>query len=273
MSRGVVARQVVRVARRRLGTLGRSRRLVFLLCVLPAVWSWWAAQASGYAGLPVNMLGQIAGDLVLMGLLAPTVRLAGPGCIQESGLGPPHTDSLATARHCVQLLDPPALLRQLVTDRRASLVHDLRAALQNDIRVEILLPDPAGSAGRAAARRLGLEPGGYGRRLERLLDEVGSGLAQAQWRGLDLRLYSDPVEVCFIRCDRKIWVSMHPNSRALPPDYVALNRRCGTAALFQAYFEHLHSAARPPSRSGGLAQRPTRDLRTRLTDRTDERRR
>ena len=151
-------------------------------------WAWWAAQEGGYAGLPVNVLAQITGDLVLMGLLIPVVRLAEPGCADNTAPVPSHGHSLVTARRCVQLLGSPTLLRQLCTDGSAALVHDLRAALENDIRVEILLPDPTGQAGHAAAGRLGLEPGGYGRCLERLLDELGTGMAQAQWRGLDLAL-------------------------------------------------------------------------------------
>ena len=271
MPRGAVVRRFVRVARHRLGTLGGLQRLAFLSCVVLTVWAWWAAQESGYAGLPVNVLAQITGDLVLMGLLAPAVRLAGPECTENAAPMPSHGRSLATARHCVQLLDSPTLLRQLCDDGSTSLVRDLRTALANDIRVEILLPDPTGQAGRVAASRLGIEPGGYGRRLTRLLDELGTGLAQAQWRGLDLRLYPDPVDVCFIRCDESIWVSMHPNSQARTPNYFPLDRRCGTAALFQTYFERLHSAAQPPACGDRLPQQPTRDIGTRLEHRMDER--
>lgn len=271
MLRGAVVRQVVRVARHRLGTLGGPRRLAFLSCVVLTLWAWWAAQESNYAGLPVNVLAQITGDLVLMGLLAPAVRLAGPQCGQDTGHTPSPGRSLATARHCVQLLDSPTLLRQLCTDGSASLVRDLRAALENDIRVEILLPDPTGRAGRVAASRLGIEPGGYGRRLTRLLDELNTGLAQAQWRGLDLRLYPDPVDVCFIRCDERVWVSMHPNSPARTPDYFPLDQRCGTASLFQTYFERLRSAALPPAYGNCLPQQPTRDIGTRGERCMDER--
>lgn len=270
MTRRAVVRRVVRVARHRLGTLGAPRRLAFLSCAALTVWAWWAAQEGGYAGLPVNVLAQITGDLVLMGLLAPAVWLAGPGCAENTAPMPSHRHSLVTARHCIQLLDSPTLLRQLCTDGSASLVHDLRAALENDIRVEILLPDPTGRAGRVAASSLGLEPGGYGRRLARLLDELGTGLAQAQRRGLDLRLYPDPVDVCFIRCDESIWVSMHPDNQALASDYFALDRRCGTAVLFQTYFERLRSTAQQPTYGDRLRQRPTPNG-TRLDHRRDER--
>ena len=266
MVRGVVIRQTIRKARHRLRVLGGARRLAFASCVALTAWTWWAAQASEYAGLPVNVLGQIAGDLVLMGLLAPLARRVRPNCTDDTAGTSTADQALAIAKDRIQLLNP-----EILGGECASLVQDIRAALKNHARIEVLLPDPRSLADDITAGP-GSEPGAHDRRLEHLLEQFGAEYAQVQSRGLDLRLYSDQAGFRFIRCDERMWVSMRPSGQA--PAYVALNRGCGTAAMFRDYFDRLHYTARTPSHGPVPPPRQsTRDCGTYLDDRAEERRR
>jgi hypothetical protein len=250
MVRGVVSREAVRRTRRRLRTNGGPRRPAFVLCVALAAWTWWSAQADGYTGLSINILGQITGDVLLMGLIAPLAGRARPECTAERGEAFP-AGAPAAARRRVQLLDPRICLPRICAGGRASLVHELRTALENDTSVEILLPDPGAPASRAAARRLGLEPRVYVRCLEGLLEELFAACANAPAGQFGLRLYTDPVDLCFVRCDERIWASLTPEGDAASPEYFALDRRCAAARLLQSYFKRLYVGAGPRTTTGG----------------------
>jgi hypothetical protein len=44
-----------------------------LVCSGITGWLWWNAQADHYTGLPINAIGQVFGDLLTAGLIAPMV--------------------------------------------------------------------------------------------------------------------------------------------------------------------------------------------------------
>ena len=121
--------------------------MVFGVCVAAAAWSWWQAQIGGYAGLPVNTLGQILGDLLLMGLVAPLAKLRWPAAERGRRSNPPILDTLARARHRIQVLDVRMCLPEFTQGTAgrpavsSGVARALESALGNDACVEVLLPD------------------------------------------------------------------------------------------------------------------------------------
>ena len=211
------------------------RIAMFGLCLSLLGWTWWDARAGGYAGLAVNTLGQIIGDVLLMGLVAPVgIRLRR----RARTRGPALTDAIARAKHRVQLLDLDVCLHP-------ALPRAVRAALANDACVEILLPEP-GAPG---------VPEGYPGRLRDLLDRLdalrrsgGEAAASGRSGRLDIRLYRGPAAVSIVRCDGRIWASLHPDGPT-GSAYLALDADCANARALRAHFDRLHAEGLPPARA------------------------
>lgn len=234
------------------------RFALFVLCAALTGWSWWTARASGYVGLPVNTLGQIIGDLLLMGLIAPLARRdwIGRGTADPDVRTP--TAALVTALH-IQLLDVGFCLPQLAGSspyrtgaaltggQQRGIVDLLRTALENDARVEILLPDPDKSAGLDTARRFGIKPDHYRKTLIHLLDELGAVSGAFDPGGLDVRLYAEPTHISVIRCDGRIWTSLHLDGSSSAPAYLTLDQGSENARALQSYLNRLYATARPLS--------------------------
>lgn len=211
------------------------RIALFGLCLSLLGWTWWDARAGGYAGLAVNTLGQIIGDVLLMGLVAPI----GIRRRRRARTGDPAlVDAIARARHRVQLLDLEVCLHP-------ALPRAVGAALANDACVEILLPEPDVPG----------VPDGYPERLRGLLDALstlrrsgGDAAASGRSGRLDVRLYRGPAAVSIVRCDGRIWASLHPD-RPTGSAYLALDRDCANARTLRAYFDRLHAEGlrAPPS--------------------------
>jgi hypothetical protein len=212
---------------------GRLPRIaLFGLCLSLLGWTWWDARAGGYTGLAVNTLGQIIGDVLLMGLVAPigTRRRR-----RARGRDPALMTVIARSRHRVQLLDLEVCLHP-------ALPRALAAALANDACVEILLPEPDGPGA----------PDGYAVRLRRLLDELDkaqrsgeNALPPVRSGRLDVRLYRGPAMVSIVRCDERLWASLHPD-RPTGSAYLALDRDCANARALRAHFDRLRAEGAPP---------------------------
>lgn len=282
--RRTAPRESIRRGLHRVRAFGRVHRFtVFGLCVTLTGWSWWSAQASGYAGLPVNTLGQITGDLILMGLVAPLARRdrardrdTGAPAAAPSPLG-----ALARAAHRIQLLDVRLCLPQLAAAPRGgessqssessgasrdgaataldrSLQLALSSAIANDACVEILLPDPEESAGLDLAQRLGIRPALYRGALSRLVQDLDALSAETESGRLDLRLYAEPSSVSLVRCDQRIWVSLYPEGAPESFDYLVLDQGGENTQVVQSYFNRLYATARSPkqTRDGPLDHPP-----------------
>lgn len=251
-----------RIAEDRLLSFGRRllyRFAAFGLCAALTGWSWWTAQADGYVGLPVNTLGQIIGDLLLMGLIAPLARRDRAG-----GSAEPETDptpaALAKAAH-IQLLDVgfcfpdlagefPGAAGTQAPDRRDSVVDALCTALENNARIELLLPDPDTSAGLDAARRLCVEPDFYRKALNRLIIDLASVSGAVDIGGLELRLYAEPTHISVIRCDGRIWTALNVGGLyGTPTAYLVLDQGSGNARALVSYVNRLYATARSLSSS------------------------
>ena len=208
---------------------------MFGLCLSLLGWTWWDARAGGYAGLAVNTLGQIIGDVLLMGLVAPVgIRLRRRARTRDPAL----VDAIARAKHRVQLLDLEVCLHP-------ALPRAVGAALANDACVEILLPEPDAPSA--------LE--GYPERLRDLLDRLdalrrsgGDAAASGRSGRLDVRLYRGPAAVSIVRCDGRIWASLHPDGPT-GSAYLALDAGCANARALRAHFDRLHAEGLPPARA------------------------
>jgi hypothetical protein len=208
---------------------------LFGLCLSLLGWTWWDARAGGYAGLAVNTLGQIIGDVLLMGLVAPIgIRLRRRARTRDPAL----MDVIARARHRVQLLDLEVCLHP-------ALPRAVGAALANDACVEILLPEPDAPG----------VPDGYREQLRGLLDHLnalwrsgGDAAASRRSGRLDVRLYRGPAAVSIVRCDGRIWASLHPD-RPTGSAYLAFGRDCANARALRAHFDRLHAEGLPPARA------------------------
>jgi len=208
---------------------------LFGLCLSLFGWTWWDARAGGYAGLAVDTLGQIIGDVLLMGLVAPIgIRLRRRARTRDPAL----MDVIARARHRVQLLD-------LAVCFHPALPRAVGAALANDACVEILLPEPDAPG----------VPDGYPEHLRDLLDRLdalrrsgGDAAASGRSGRLDVRLYRGPAAVSIVRCDARIWASLHPD-RPTGSAYLALDRDCANARALRAHFDRLHAQGLPPARA------------------------
>lgn len=262
------------------GFSGRHRQIaVFCICTVLAGWTWWDAQVGGYAGLPVNTLAQIVGDLILMGLLAPLARhrrrkgrrdhrhdeTTGVRTLLQRLSDATHRIQVLDSRICLPPLDAMPAVRNghTLCDRaafRTELGGALKAALDNDVCVEILLPDPESPCSCSIARRLGIEPGFYRQSLSLLLDDLDSVSRDAQSGRLDLRLYTEPATVSIVRCDEWIWASLDPDGASDAPGYLEVDQGCENGRTLQAYFNRLHAAAHIPARGrrSHAAQDPRR---------------
>lgn len=228
----------------RLPVAARLPRIaLFGLCVSLLGWTWWDARAGGYAGLAVNTLGQIIGDVLLMGLVAP-IGLRRRRRMRTSD--PALMGVIARAKHRVQLLDLAVCLHP-------ALPRAVAAALANDACVEILLPVPDTPG----------VPDDYRDRLPVLLDALralrrsgGDAAGPGRSGRLDVRLYRGPAAVSIVRCDGRIWASLHPD-RPSGSAYLALDRDCANARALRAHFDRLHAEGLPPARAApGPADAP-----------------
>jgi hypothetical protein len=265
---------------------GVHRFAAFGLCATLAGWSWWSAQASGYAGLPVNTLGQITGDLILMGLVAPMARrdLSRDRGAESMTAGPSPLGALARAAHRIQLLDVRLCLPQLTAAAAArhpvprqssgssptsrdsvlaaadhSLQFALSSAIANDACVEILLPDPEESAGLDFVQRFGVLPAHYRGALSQFVKDLDALSAAAESGRLDVRLYAEPSSVSLVRCDQRIWMSLHPEGPADASDYLTLDQAGENTQVLQAYFNRLYTTARPARQTRGDPSDPDAD--------------
>lgn len=236
------------------------RFAAFGLCAALTGWSWWTAQANGYVGLPVNTLGQIIGDLLLMGLIAPLARRDWTGGSAPEPDVDPTPAALVKAAH-IQLLDLEFCFPDLAGEspspadtgapgRRDTIVDALRTALENNARIELLLPDPNTPAGLDAAHRLGIEPDFYRKALNRLLVDLDIASRAVDAGMLELRLYAEPTHISVIRCDGWIWTALHVggSSRA-PAAYLVLDQGSANARALLSYVNRLYAAARSLSSS------------------------
>ena len=261
----------VRHARRRarclrpaaLRRLSRLRRtLIFAVCVVAAAWSWWQARIGGYAGLPVNTLGQILGDLLLMGLVAPLANLRRPAAERGRGPSAPILDTLAQAKHRIQLLDVRMCLPDFtqspagrsVAAGSSGVARALESALGNDVCVEVLLPDPDAPVCTTTARELGVAPEAYRRSLRCLVDDLATLPGPSLSGRLDVRVYTEHVSVSMIRCDEHFWAALDPQGTTTTP-YLALEHGGQNARDLQSYFERLRASARMTPRPRRAAPR------------------
>lgn len=220
----------------RLPVAARLPRIaLFGLCLSLLGWTWWDARAGGYAGLAVNTLGQIIGDVLLMGLVAP-IGLRRRRRVRTSD--PALMGVIARAKHRVQLLDLAVCLHP-------ALPRTVGAALANDACVEILLPEPDTPG----------VPDDYRDRLTVLLNALralrrsgGDAAGPGRSGRLDVRLYRGPAAVSIVRCDGRIWASLHPD-RPSGSAYLALDRDCDNARALRAHFDRLHAEGLPPARA------------------------
>ena len=225
------------------------RTLIFGACVAAAAWSWWEAQIGGYAGLPVNTLGQILGDLLLMGIVAPLANLRWPEAERGDRAAPPILDALAEAKHRIQVLDVRMCLPEFALGTpeplvaRSGVARALESALGNDACVEVLLPDPDAPVCATTARELGVAPETYRKSLRCLVDDLAALPGRSLPGRLDVRVYTEHVSVSMIRCDEHFWAALDPQGTTTAP-YLALEHGGENAVDLQSYFDRLRASAR-----------------------------
>jgi hypothetical protein len=229
--------------------------VIFGTCVAMAAWSWWEARIGGYEGLPVNTLGQIVGDLLLMGIVAPLADFRRPSAGRDRRQAPPMLETLAQAGHRVQVLDVRMCLPDFAVGPAeppggpAGLARAVGSALDNDACVEILLPDPDAPVSAATARELGLDPEAYRRSLRCLVDDLAALSAHSRSGRLDVRVFTEQVSVSIIRCDEQFWAALHPQGAPNSTPYLSLEHGGHNARALQSYFDRLHAAAQTTPRS------------------------
>lgn len=218
-----------------------------LACAAVLGMMWSDASAEQYSGLPINVLGQITGDLIMMGIALPVVLLRRPR--EERHEGALGTVELAaqlnrTTRR-IQLLEVASALFPAAQDDRGAILAALRAALSRDVTVEILLPQPAQAAGRddwidPPARTVEED-------LEYLRDEVPTGI-------LDVQHYRETAPLALARCDDRLWITFTATEKlggaATVADaersFLCLDARTRNARAVALYFARLADAGRRP---------------------------
>lgn len=227
---------------------GRVRRWVAIsacAAVLGMMWS--DSSAEEYSGLPINVLGQITGDLVMMGIAFPVVLPRRPR--EERHEGALGTVELAaqlnhTTRR-IQLLEVASALFPAAQDDRGAILAALRAALSRDVTVEILLPEPARSAGRDG--RIGQPTRTVEEDLVYLRDEVPTGI-------LDVQHYRETPPLALARCDDRLWITFTATEQfgaaaaGADPErsFLCLDTRTHNARAVTLYFARLADAGRCP---------------------------
>jgi hypothetical protein len=223
-------------------------------CLALVAWLWWDSQTADYAGLPVNTLGQILGDLLLVGLAPLTATLRRSRGRRQPSASQNRSGDIAAARHRVQLLDirssflglaglPPERAQREAAGRRNDLLRALASALRNGARAEILLPDPDSPSSARIASELAIAPDVYVSFLHALL----SGMAALQRaytpERLELRLYTAPAAISMTRCDQRTWVYLNPPVSTADA-YLAFDAASANADTLQTYFNQLSAGAR-----------------------------
>lgn len=230
------------------------RTATFAACLALIAWLWWDSQIAGYAGLPVNTVGQILGNVLLAGLgpLAAACRRSRarwPRSVSHS-----RSADIAAARHRVQLLDvrssflgiaglSPQRAQREADGRRHELLRALSSALENGARAEILLPDPEAPSTARVAVELAVAPDVYLSFLRTLLN--GMALLQRAYPPdrLSLRLYAAPAAISMTRCDQRTWVYLNPPV-STSDAYLTFDAVSANASTLQTYFNHLSAGAR-----------------------------
>jgi hypothetical protein len=243
-------------SRRRLAALGMPkfarRAAAFGLCFFLVVWTWWDAQASGYAGLPVNMLGQVIGDFLLMGLATPLGSQSRTRRPRADGADRSVLGALTHATRRIQLLDlgiclaPP--IRSLpdrnsdgIDHGEATLTGALAEALENNVRVEVLLPAADAPSGRQAARELGLGIDAYRQRLALFHQNLAEAAERACAGVLIVRYYDQPTAVSLVRCDDLMLASLHCGELRSTHPYLSIDHDSENARALRSYFDRLYA--------------------------------
>jgi hypothetical protein len=228
-----------------------------MLCGAVSGWMWWQARADGYAGLPVNTLGQILGDLLLMGLAAPVINHSRHRGRQHEANGGTLLSALAQAAHRVQLLDDRVCLGELgqstapgssavstAAAYRSQLLVALASAMENDAHIEILLPDPEHLDSCGADRLPDADVGLLRAAVDSLMADLAALTVSAALGRLDVRLYSTMATVSMIRCDDHVWACLHPMGTPHTASYLAVDAQSENARVLYHYFHRLQAHAR-----------------------------
>jgi hypothetical protein len=188
--------------------------------------SWLASYHGHYGGFPVNVIGQIMGDVLLAGAVAPFARRAYQRQTgREHKAGFPYERFLrhiAGARHRIQLLDTFSFMllpsngdHTGIPGAENSRYHRiyrqrLVEALKRDVVIEILLlrPDSPEVGRRASALNISSER--YERLVERNLEVLRDLHREVPEGKLDVRTYDAPPVLTLHRCDDRMWTSFYP---------------------------------------------------------------
>jgi hypothetical protein len=92
----------------------RSRWAIAFACAVGPGLMWWGWRSGGYTGLPVNIIGQILGDLITMGIVLPT-RSSGPGKHRGSHKTPSKTTQPGSKARTGEIQRSPDSARPGVT--------------------------------------------------------------------------------------------------------------------------------------------------------------
>ena len=223
-------------------------------CLGLVAWLWWDSQTADYAGLPVNTIGQILGDLLLVGLAPLTATVRRSRAWRQPSASQHRSGDIAAARHRVQLLDirssflglaglPPERAQREAAGRRNDLLRALASALKNGARAEILLPDPDAPSSAHAATDLAIAPDIYASFLRALLSGVAALQSAYTPERLELRLYTAPAAISMTRCDQRTWVYLNPPVSTADA-YLSFDSASANADTLQTYFNQLSASAR-----------------------------
>jgi hypothetical protein len=215
----------------------------------------------GFDGLSVNVVGQIIGDVLLAGVVAPFARRAFQARTGRELPEFPYASflrSLSRAEHRVQVLDTfsymltsPTVLASLdVPGSEFVCFHEeavrlLRKALERDVVVEILLLRPDSDEVTRRAKQVGIAPDDY-RALIGVNLDVLKALHQAVPYGkLDVRVYDAPPGISMHRCDNRMWTSFYPlNWPTVGSAHLELTAGSQNAGFLKRRFNELYEHSR-----------------------------
>jgi hypothetical protein len=221
-------------------------------------WLFWDAHLDGFAGLPVNTLGQILGDLLLMGLARPFIdsrrrrdhRSTAGGQVWLDALARANRIQLLDAHLCLAALkDPVVLGAPALHDGHAhqpDLLSTLRTAMGNDAHIEILLPDPEQ---QSWPDPLGVSVEAMRSAVHAFIGDLAALAETAVLGKLDLRLYPTVTTLSMIRCDHQVWVCLHPTGSPRAGSYLLVDACSDNARVVFDYFNRVQADARRSTRA------------------------